>query len=177
MLRFRLSKTYGRCRRVRKPSDFIRIRRLRQLRPSHSIKLCAGYTSVNASIDLVSRGRASPLSGRVVSGSAGNFPYTEERPWLALVPATVTECLPHQSGFATFVTRNGPAFRQPACMITRWYSYRSSPGCTRWGYPCRQSRWSGRTGSRSGPSGGGGSCPGRPSGPPGWSRPSAGWRS
>ena len=35
-------------------------------------------------------------------------------------------------------------------MITRWYSYRNSPGCRRWACPCRRCRWSGRTANRSG---------------------------
>ena len=39
--------------------------------------------------------------------------------------------------------------------IIRWCSYRSSPGCRQWECPCRRSRRSGRTESRSGRSGGG----------------------
>ncbi len=46
--------------------------------------------------------RPALLSGRGAFGSAGNFPYTEERPSALLAELTMMECNAHKSGRSHF---------------------------------------------------------------------------
>ena len=65
-------------------------------------------------------------------------------------------CCPRRTNHKKQTPLHAEAASVFRCFLSRWCSCRNSPECRRWGYPCRRSRRSGRTGNRSDPSGGGG---------------------